>query len=138
MSVLISKGQETFFYPTTCQPSNHSCKANKVNGVKEAAEMIFSLSNAVVSVPQCHNLINHLPGIQTRHPPAPTPGVLLCLRPPCLSFGEGTRRLLRTKSDNRKAGAQPHFLKVIFKMEKRGFFLHPEETECLMFSEELG
>lgn len=107
------EGPRDFFYPTTCQPSNHSCKASKVNSVKGAAETISSLSKTVVSVPQCCNLINHLPGIQTRHPPAPAPGALLCPHLLCLSFEEGTRRLLQAKPEQKSRGTtsfpQGHF-----------------------------
>lgn len=132
MSFLILKGQESFFYPTKCHPSNHSCKANKVNSVKGAAAMIFSLSKAVVSVPQSRNLINRLHGIQAGHPPAPTLTLrtLLCPWPPCLSFGEGTRKLLQTKPDNRKGREQPHFYKVSFKMEKEMFLFTPRRDRA--------
>lgn len=138
MSFLISKGQETFFYPTTCQPSNHSCKANKVNSVKGAVEVIFSLSKAVVSVPQCCNHTNCLPSIQTRHRPAPTLerssvlGRLVCL------LEKGQENCFRPSQTTENQGNNLISTRSFLKWKKRCFFLHPEETECLTFSEELG
>lgn len=92
-----------------------------------------------------------LPSIWTRHTPAPVPGleVLLHPQPPCLVLGEGTRRGLQTKLDNKIQGSIPVSTRSFFKWRRdaalvtqtvhlRCCFGHSEETVRLMFSEDMG
>lgn len=132
MSFLILKGQETFYtQPHASLVALHAKQSRQCEG----SSRDISFSKALLSAPQCQNLINCLPSIQSRHLllllwHQDRSSVLGC---PVCFLEKGQVGCFRPRQTTEKQGHDPISTRSFLKWKKEVSFLTRKRWSVLLF-----